>query len=265
MEKNLGGMCKAIRKDILHISKASGHGHIPTCFSIVEILVALYSTVRHDPKKPKWEERDLVVLSKGHGALALYAVMARFGYFDIKDVEKFGSFKTIFGCHANRLKVPGVEVSTGSLGHGIGVAVGMALALKIKKSARQVYVVIGDGESNEGTVWEAVLAAESQKLDNLTIIYDDNRSHPRGLQITNPSEKFAAFGCSVSRVPGHDLNELSKAICSPNHGKPRVVVADTIKGCGSKTMMSDVYAWHRRSPSDAEYPILLKEIDEMAV
>jgi len=256
--------CKQLRKDILHISHKSGHGHIPTCFSVVEILHAIYSTIKHDPKNPDWKERDLFILSKGHASLAHYCTLATFGYFDINKVDSFCSFESDFGGHADRLKVPGIEVSTGSLAHGIGLSVGMALGLKIQKSKRRVYVLIGDGESNEGAVWEAIMVADNLKLSNLTIIYDDNRSHSRGLQITNPAEKLKAFGCEVAEVDGHDINTLKKEIKKQGK-KVRAIVAKTKKGCGCATFVNNTYEWHRRSPSECELESLIGELDEEAI
>jgi transketolase len=253
-------LCKEIRKDILKISKASGHGHIPTCFSVVEILYTLYDTMLHDPADPHRKDRDLFVLSKGHAALAYYVTLAHFGYFPIEKVYSFGSFMSDFGCHADRFKVPGIEVSTGSLGHGIGVATGMALACKITGSTQRVFTIIGDGESNEGTVWEAILVAVDQNLNNLTIIYDNNLSHERGLQIRNPVAHFKGFGCDVVEISGHDVQAL-KEILNTKSENVRVIVANTIKGYGCKSLADNQYAWHRRSPNDAELEILLKELD----
>ena len=204
----MNATCRQIRERILGISNKSGHGHIPTCFSVVELIYAAYDSIRHDPKNPKWDGRDLFILSKGHASLAHYCVLAMAGYFDIGRVEAFGAFKSDFGCHADRHKVPGIEASTGSLGHGIGLAVGMALALKIKKSPRRVVVLIGDGESNEGTVWESIMVANNLKLSNLTVLYDDNQSHLRGLQIADAAKKFTAFGCEVAEVDGHDVDAI---------------------------------------------------------
>ncbi|MFH1940930.1 MAG: 1-deoxy-D-xylulose-5-phosphate synthase N-terminal domain-containing protein [bacterium] len=256
--------CKAIREEILHIAKISGHGHIPTCFSVVEILYAIYNTIRHDPLKPQWEERDIFILSKGHAALAHYLVLAQFGYFDRKEIDSFGSFLSDFGCHADRFKIPGIEASTGSLGHGIGLAVGTALAFRIKKTDRSVVTLIGDGESNEGSVWEALLVAESLKLGNLTIIYDNNMSHPRGLQIQNPAEHFKGFGCHVVEVNGHDVNALTAEV--RNQGSTvKVVVANTKKGFGCATLTDNQYEWHRRSPNDGEYVKLIEELNEETI
>ncbi|MGZ6230789.1 MAG: transketolase [Syntrophales bacterium] len=258
------GFCRDIRKDILRIAKESGHGHIPTCFSIVEILCAVYDTIRHDPGRPSWDERDIFVLSKGHGSLAHFCILARLGYFGIDELSSFGAFMSDFGCHADRFKIPGIEASTGSLGHGIGLAVGMALGLKIRKEGRRVVTLIGDGEANEGSVWEATLVADNLKLENLTIIYDDNRSHARGLQITNPADKFAAFGCHVTEVQGHDRVEISRALRSENN-KVKAIVAHTRKGYGCRTFIENQYEWHRKSPNDKEYRLLLEELDEEAV
>jgi transketolase len=256
--------CYEIRKNILRVSKESGHGHIPTCFSIVEILHAIYSVMKHDPARPQWDERDIFVLSKGHAALAHYHTLASFGYFPIESVYTFGDFMSDFGCHADRTKIPGIEVSTGSLGHGIGVAAGVALAFKIRKSQRRVFTIIGDGESNEGSVWEAVMVAVSQKLNNLTIIYDNNQSHSRGLQINDPEAHFRGFGCDVIGVSGHDPAALKDVLQRPSQ-RVKVVVARTVKGYGCETLSANQYEWHRRSPNDAEFEILMRELDEKTI
>ena len=252
--------CKEIRKDILKIAKASGHGHIPTCFSVVEILYSLYDTMLHDPADPHRKNRDLCILSKGHASLAYYVTLAHFGYFPIENVFSFGAFLSDFGCHADRFKVPGIEVSTGSLGHGIGVATGMALACKITGSDQRVFTIIGDGEANEGSVWEAVLVAVDQNLNNLTIIYDNNLSHERGLQIRNPVAHFKGFGCDVVEISGHDVQAL-KEVLKTKTKDVRVIVANTVKGYGCKSLADNQYAWHRRSPNDTEFEFLLKELD----
>ena len=257
-------ICKEIRKDILKIAKRSGNGHIPTSFSVVEILHAIYSSISHDPKNPLWEDRDIFILSKGHASLGYYCVLARAGYFDIKDVYSFGGFMSNFGCHIDRFKVPGIEASTGSLGHGIGLAAGAALAMKIKKKGSRVFTLIGDGESNEGSVWEAIMVAADLKLDNLTIIYDDNRSHSRGLQIDNPSDRFRAFGCKAVEIDGHDVEALKKEI-KKESDSVKVIVAKTKKGFGCRTFVENHYQWHRRSPNESEFEVLMRELDEEAV
>jgi transketolase len=256
--------CLEIRKNILKISHASGHGHIPTCFSVVEALWAFYETMKHDPHQPTWEERDIFVLSKGHAALAYYCVLAAQGYFPLEKVYAFGAFQSDFGCHADRFKIPGIEASTGSLGHGIGLATGMALALKLKKSTRRVFTLIGDGEANEGSVWEAVMVADSLHLDNLTIIYDNNLSHPRGLQVLNSAAKFQAFGCRVTEVDGHDVEALKAAYASESDGV-HAIIAQTVKGHGCSELIENHYAWHRRSPTESELACMLEELDAAAI
>ena len=251
---------KEIRRNILEIAQKTGHGHIPSCFSVVEMLCAVYDVMRQDPLNPKWEKRDLFILSKGHASLAYYCVLAHLGYFDPGLLLTFGAFGSSFGCHPDRFKIPGVEASTGSLGHGIGIAVGTALALKIKKeTSRRVFTLIGDGESNEGSVWEAVMVASHLGLDNLTILYDDNRSHGRGLQIPNPVERFKSFACRVYHVNGHSLASLKKALRRKTN-KVQVLVCRTVKGYGCKTMARNHYEWHRKSPNETEYCQLLKEL-----
>lgn len=252
--------CNDIRKNIVKISEFSGHGHIPTCFSVVESLYAVYANMKHNPQNPQWEERDIFVLSKGHAALAHYCVLAHFGYFPIEKVYSFGAFESDFGCHADRFRIPGIEASTGSLGHGIGLAVGMALAFKLKNSTRKVCTIVGDGESNEGTVWEALLVADNLGLNNLTIIYDNNMSHARGLQIINPGEKFEAFGCHTVEVDGHDVDALKAALLLEPKGV-KGIIANTVKGYGCCELHENHYAWHRRSPSAEELCRFLEELD----
>ena len=214
-------LCRKIRSEILTISHKSGHGHIPTSFSIVEMLCAVYQTMRHDPKRPDMPDRDLFVLSKGHASLGFYCVLAGHDYFDFEDVYAFGAFDSKFGCHPDRTKVPGAEASTGSLGHGIGLAVGMALAAKIAGTSRQVYTLIGDGESNEGTVWEAIMVATNLKLDNLTVLYDHNHSQGRCLPIPNPAERFRAFGCDVDRGRRPRRRRAQAGACHAHRPCPR--------------------------------------------
>lgn len=256
--------CLKIREDILKISNSSGHGHIPTCFSIVELLNGVYSTMKHDPKNPGLKDRDYFFLSKGHAALGHYCVLSHFGYFPIEKVYAFGAFLSDFGCHADRHKVPGIEASTGSLGHGIGIAVGTALGLQLKDSAQKVFCIIGDGEANEGTVWESVMVAVNLKLNNLTVIYDNNQSHSRGLQIKNPLKIFEAFGCEATEVDGHDVTKINDVLSKKQTGF-RAVVANTKKGLGCPSLVSGHHEWHRRSPNKEELKSLLEELHAQAV
>ena len=256
----MNSVCKKIRENLLKIAYKSGHGHIPTCFSIIELLYSIYTVMKHKPNNPLWDDRDIFILSKGHGSLALYVTLAQQGYFDFEDVNSYGAFGTKFGCHIDRTKVPGVEVSTGSLGHGISVGVGIALAMKLKEENRKVYIIVGDGESNEGSVWEAVMVANDLKLDNLTIVFDYNQSQRRSLQLNSPKEKFDAFGCDIVEVKGHDVKDLRVALKGLNNNL-KVIIAHTTKGYGCKTLVEDVYAWHRRSPNMEEYKMLMEELN----
>ncbi|MCX5809852.1 MAG: transketolase [Proteobacteria bacterium] len=256
---------KEIRENILRIAHHSGHGHIPTCFSIIEMLRAVYESMRYNPKQPDYDERDIFILSKGHAALGLYCTLARYGYFPISDVFSLGVFGSNFGCHADRFKIPGIELSTGSLGHGIGVAAGMALGFKLSGNSRKVFVLIGDGEANEGSVWETAMVTANLHLDNLTILFDNNRSQSRCLPVTNPEEKFTSFGLKAMTVDGHDVSAIKEVVLCPVEGTPRAIVAQTTKGMGCPTLVRDVFAWHRRSPNSDELKILLGELNETSV
>jgi len=253
--------CREIRRNILEASNLSGHGHIPTSFSIVEMLRAVFETMRHDPSNPEWNERDIFILSKGHAALGYYATLAQYGYIPVKELATFGAFESRLGCHADRLKVPGVEVSTGSLGHGIAVAVGMALAFKIARNNRRVFTIVGDGESNEGSVWESVMVAVNLKLNNLTILFDSNHSQIRSLPIPNPSDRFRAFGCETIEVNGHAMDALMGALAVPC-SNVKAIIAKTVKGYGCKTLEKNMFEWHRKSPKFEELPELIKELEE---
>lgn len=252
--------CREIRRSILNASRASGHGHIPTSFSIVEMLCAIYETMKHDASNPSWAERDIFILSKGHAALGFYAVLAHFGYFQVEELNTFGAFGSRLGCHPDRLKVPGAELSTGSLGHGIAVAVGIALAFKIQKSSRRVFTLIGDGEANEGSVWEAIMVASHQKLRNLTILLDFNRSQVRSLPMENPAERFIAFGCHTVQVDGHDLSALKTALEARSE-TTQAIVANTVKGYGCPTLTKNIFEWHRKSPDAEQFSLLMKELE----
>ncbi|MGE4564133.1 MAG: transketolase [Victivallaceae bacterium] len=258
----LDAISKEIRRNCLRVAHGSGHGHLPTCFSVIEMIRAVYAVMRHDPAQPADPERDIFILSKGHAALAHYSVLAQLGYFPVDEVASFGAFQSRFGCHADRHKVPGVEWSTGSLGHGPGAAVGFALAIKLKHQARRVFVLIGDGESNEGSVWEAIQMAAHLKLDNLTFLLDWNRSQLRCLPISEPAAKFAAFGCRTLEVDGHDLAALTAAMSETvPDGRPVALVCRTGKGHGCATLLREMFAWHRRSPDAGELTMLLEELD----
>jgi len=186
--------------------------------------------------------------------------LAHYGYFPVEELKTFGAFQSRMGCHPDRFKVPGVEASTGSLGHGIALAVGIALAFRMRDSSRRVYTVVGDGESNEGSVWEAIMVATHLRLNNLTILYDSNRSQVRSLQIPNPAERLAAFGCDTVETNGHDLDGIKSAL-SGQFSNVRAVVANTIKGNGCPTLTANMFEWHRRSPGPDDLKLLLNELE----
>jgi len=257
----MDSICKEIRKNILKISMESKQGHIPTSFSIIECLVAVYQSIRHNPKQPDWQERDLFVLSKGHASLGLYAVLDHFGYFKNHDIRTFGAFGSIFGCHPDRNKVPGIEASTGSLGHGIGLALGMAFGLTLHNTNRKVITLIGDGESNEGTIWEAFQVAENLNLFNFLVIIDYNQSQGRCLPLIMPVKKLQAFGWETCEIDGHNLNELKSEIPKP-HNRPKVIIAHTKKGYGCKTLENNYFEWHRKSPTQKQLKQLIAELKD---
>jgi len=244
-----------IRNDILDISYITKNGRLGTDFSVVEILNSIYDI----------KGTDLFVLSKGHAALSYYVVLSHHGYFKKEELFSYKKYKSKFGGHPDRLKVPGIEVSTGSLGHGIGVAVGMALGLKIQKSDRKVYVLVGDGESNEGTVWEAIMIAVNEKLDNLVIIFDVNQSQTRCLQLNNISGICREFGCRVEEINGHDESEILDSFNCYTKDKPLVVVANTIKGYPCKTLIDNKFEWHSKTPDEKYYELFKDELYDNSV
>ena len=224
------------------------------------MLSAVYETMNHQPENPAWPERDIFILSKGHGALGFYAVLAHYGYFPVDELRTFGAFQSRLGCHPDRFKVPGVEASTGSLGHGISLAVGVALAFRLQRSPRKVYTLVGDGEANEGSVWEAIMVATHLRLNNLSVLYDNNSSQVRSLQIPNPAERLRAFGCETEEVAGHDLAALKTALEKPAENV-RAVVANTVKGYGCPTLTANMFEWHRKSPTPEQLELLMTELE----
>lgn len=256
---------KDLKKRILVASHRAREGHIASAFSILDIVYVLYSNhVKVDPLNPDSSDRDYFILSKGHGCLALYAVLANRGFFSLEDLNTFCGLHSNLGGHPDRLKVPGVEASTGSLGHGLPIAVGMALGLKASgRDTQRVYCLVGDGELNEGSNWEALLQAEQNKLDNLTVVVDHNSSTTRSVEYrAGLMQRIRSFGCITYTVSdGHchtDLNTAFGRALVP--GMPTVVVAHTVKGKGLKTMENN-HEWHHKSPSADELEIFIKELE----
>ncbi len=257
-----------IRKRILKVAYKGRSGHIATSLSAVEILVELYfdQLLRYDAKKPDWKERDRFVLSKGHGSLLLYNILAKAGYFSFSELESFCQPGTKFGSHPT-IAIPGVEASTGALGHGYSYAIGVAMAAKISEQDHLVYALLGDGECQEGSVWEGAASVINYPLNNLVTIIDFNR-----LQATNYVEnimnagdfrkKWEAWGFDVLEIDGHNLKEVHDALYIDRTNlpsKPRVVIANTVKGKGIPLMENNPQ-WHSRIPTEAELCQILEEM-----
>ena len=256
---------KELRRDIvkmLHIAKS---GHPGGSLSELEILIALYYEVMNiDPKNPTKEDRDLFVLSKGHACPGLYAVLADKGYFPKDDLWTLRKADSTLQGHPDSHKTKGIDVNAGSLGQGASVAVGLALAAKRKGLGQKVYCLLGDGECQEGLVWEASMSAAHYKLDNLTFILDNNGLQIDGkndevMSLGNIKDKFSAFGFKTFEVDGHNIDELVKALKTEVTGQPKFVQAHTVKGKGISFMENNV-GWHGKAPSDEEYETAMKEL-----
>jgi len=257
---------KNLRKEIAWMVYNGKEGHIPSSYSIIDIIAYLYDNIlKFDVKNPQWEHRDFFILSKGHGCQALYAVLKKHGFLSQQDIEKKTSLDGILGGHPDRTRVPCIEASTGSLGHGIGIAVGVALGLKIKNKPNKVICLIGDGESNEGTVWESALVAAKYQLGNLCVIADHNGSSDLVLPVTNPEEKWAAFGWTVHSIDGHNSKEIEQVfrkIEFVHNAKPNIIIARTIKGCGVEFMEKNFGTWHAKIPSIEELNQIYTELEK---
>ena len=237
---------------------AAGSGHPGGTLSIMDLAAALYlNELNHDPSNPAWPERDRVFWSAGHKAPALYVALGRAGYYPLDDVALLRQLGSKFEGHPNWLKVPGVEISSGSLGQGLGAAVGNALGGKLRGSAYRVYVIMGDGEHQEGSVWEAAMAAGHFKLDNMCAIVDVNRLQIDGwveevMNVEPLAEKYSAFGWNVVEIDGHDMEQILAAFAQARatQGKPTVLLARTIKGKGVSFMENEA-GWHGTPPNKA--------------
>ena len=260
--------CTALRRDIINMLADAASGHPGGSLSAVELMVGtFYTQMRIDPKNPKDPNRDRFVLSKGHAAPCYYAVLGDLGFFDKAEFKNFRQLHSILQGHPDAKKTPGVDASTGSLGQGVSIATGMALGAKAQKSDIKVYALLGDGELQEGQVWEAAMAAAHYKLDNLTIMIDNN-----GLQIDGTNDqvmslgdlnaKFTAFGFDVIELD--DGNDLDKVIAAlekkPAEGKPKCIIAHTVKGKGVSFMENQV-GWHGKAPNQQERELALKELE----
>jgi len=266
--ERLTDLAKTLRRDVLEMTTEAGSGHPSSSFSLVEIMSVLYfgGVLRHDPQNPHWSERDRFILSKGHAAPILYAVLAEAGYFpkdELKTLRKFGS--PLEG-HPNMRRLAGVEASTGSLGQGLSIGLGQALASRSALRPYNVYVATGDGELEEGQVWEAAMAAANLKVGNLIAIIDNNRFQQTTAvaNLTDPSlypEKWRAFGWKTVEIDGHDLNQVHQALVEATDYTegPFAIVAHTIKGKGLHFMETD-FTWHGRAVPKDQLAAALEEI-----
>ncbi len=243
---------KNIRKAILEMSFKSQAGHIPSAMSIVEILYSIYSEVK--------KEEDVFILSKGHGCLALYAVLAEMGLLDKGELESFCKYDSILGGHPHRQKHKEFYCSAGSLGHGLPMAVGAALAKKIKGEKGRIYCLIGDGESNEGTVWESLMLAKNLNLENLVCIIDNNNSQTRSMSVHAMEEKVKSFQWRVKVVDGHDTESITEAL-SVEFSEPLCLICQTVKGKGVSEMETNTFAWHHGPPNKEQYDRFVKEVE----
>lgn len=257
-----------IRKDIVKLINHAGTGHIGGDLSVTDILVNLYyKQMNVGPDMLDDPERDRFVLSKGHCVEALYAILADRGFFPKEDLETYSQYMSKYIGHPNN-KIPGIEVNSGSLGHGLSIAVGMALAARMENRSYRTYVVMGDGECDEGSVWEAAMAANQFKLDNLTAFVDRNRLQISGsteqvMAQDSAEERWASFGWNVLSIPGNDMQAIDDAIDLSKHtkGKPTVIIANTTKGCGV-SFMENLAGWHHKVPTAEQTEAAIKELDE---
>jgi transketolase len=250
-----------LRRLILRSAAAGGEGHVPSSLSVLDILWVAYDRIlKIDPAAPADPARDRFILSKGHAALGLYAVLAKKGFFPVSELERMGLYAGPLGGHPDRNKVPGVEASTGSLGHGFPMSVGVALGLRILENDARVFALIGDGEANEGSVWEAALLAAHHGLSNLCCIVDYNHSNDRALKLGDLAAKFAAFGWETRVIDGHAHDEIEKALRNRGASRPVAVVANTVKGRGCRRMENEP-AWHHRAPTAEELNEMLLELE----
>lgn len=244
---------KQMRRDIIRASFIAGEGHIASAFSILEIVESIYTNFQING-----EGKDRFVLSKGHASLAIYAVLSKHKLIDRHWVEEFCKFDSDFGGHPDALKIPEIVNSSGSLGHGLPLAVGMAIAKKAKREEGNVIVLVGDGELNEGSNWESMFVASHHNLDNLNIIVDFNHSGDRAISLGKLRTKFESFGFDVLEVEGHESNSISQTILRKSN-LVKVTIANTVKGYGLKEMQNNP-EWHHKAPDKAKFEEFMEEL-----
>lgn len=257
-----------LRKHVLQMTSRGKSSHIGSCFSLADVMAVLYGQVlKVEPSDPQWAGRDRFILSKGHAGACVYAALAERGFFSVDELANHYQNGSIFSGHVSHKGVPGVEFSTGSLGHGLGVATGMASQLKRLGGDQRVFVVMSDGECDEGSNWEAILFAAHRGLDNLVAIVDYNKMQSLGavsdtLGLEPFADKWRAFNWAVRQVDGHDHSALHDVLGKVplEAGRPTVILADTVKGKGVSFMEGEVL-WHYRSPQGAEFDAAMAELN----
>ncbi len=263
----LNKKAKQLRRDILSMLSEAGSGHTGSSLSCVELIFSLYSyKLRYNAKDPHWEGRDRFILSKGHGCPTLYAVLAHFGFFSKDKLKTLRQIGTLLQGHP-QLGLPGLEASTGSLGQGLSIANGMALSAKLDKKDTRVYCILGDGETNEGQVWEAAMTAAHYNLDNLCAMIDYNKLQIDGFlcdvkDMLLLDDKWAAFGWNVIEIDGHDFAQIFDSLDKAEtvKGKPTMIIANTIKGKGI-SFIENKAGWHGIAPKPDELECALKELE----
>ena len=267
--KQLEAQARQIRRDVWRALRAGGSGHAGGSCSAADILAALYfHRLRVRPKEPEWPDRDRFVLSKGHANAALGAVLAQAGFIEDSVLDRFYGYESPFGMHPD-IKVAGIEMCTGALGHGLAIAMGMALGARMQQQTFHTFVMIGDGELHEGSNWEAALAASHYKLANLTAIIDYNKIAQSGpihelIEVGPLAEKWRAFGWEAREIDGHDMEEVVDALNALpfNDARPSALIAHTIKGKGV-SFAENTYVWHSNNVTDEIYSKALAELSEL--
>ena len=258
--KELTKKAVEIREGIIEAVYHAGSGHPGGSLSVADILTVLYfHEMKIKPEEPDWEDRDRLVLSKGHCSPALYSCLANRGYFPVEDLKTFRKIDSYLQGHPDKNKVPGVDMTTGSLGQGLSAANGMAIAGKMNQKDYRVYCILGDGEIEEGQVWEAAMTSSKYRLDNLCVIVDNNNLQIDGTveEVMSPypiDEKFKSFGFEIIKIDGHDIEEIIKAfeVARNIKEKPTCIIAKTIKGKGISYMENQV-GWHGKAPNEEQY------------
>jgi transketolase len=254
-----------LRRHVVRMCNLGGSSHVGSALSMADIIALLYGEVlRIDPRRPDWPERDRFILSKGHAGACVYAALAERGFFPVETLDQHYRNGSKLSGHVSHKGVPGVEVSTGSLGHGLGIGAGMAFNLRRQGGGQRVFVVLSDGECDEGSVWEAALFAGHHRLANLCVVIDHNKLQSIGpvseaLALEPFEDKWRAFGWATRRIGGHDHHALRTAFADADPDRPTCIIADTVKGRGVSFMENQVL-WHYRAPKGEEFSAAMREL-----